>query len=1112
MSFDAGTIIGTIQADGDPWKAGLDQATADGEAWESRTYRASLDADRTNADASLDETDAKLDDFATKVATARTDIDTGDSDEKMAVEDAAVDAFGAKRATARVDVDSSGADRGLDDIKNRAADAAGSDGLGLLLTTALSLGPALVPIGAVAVAGLAAIAPMALAAGAGIGAFALAASGDLSKVETSLDGTLKSFQALAAPTVLPVINGSLGLIIPLFADLVPLVDSTSTELTHLETAASGALGSPFWQGFITFLAVQAPPAIDAFTSLLGGLGKAFAGISVAFGPVIADVEGGMDGFAARIASWGQGLATSNGLVSFINYVHTEGPVVGQLLTTLGGSVEHLLVGLAPIGAVVLAAVGALTKLLDIVTGINPALTTIMLTVAGGLYAWSKLAPLIDSAQGALLRFSTTAQGVEGVAGGSEGAIAGLVAEMGGLGVAVPVAAVAVGVLVGGFVLAEAASRRFNSAVSSLVGGLDQLPTKTLPDLSADIDDVRNRMQQLGTQAGLTGAQISTIEAGPAAAGWAELNRQLQNGIIPFSATIAAIGQLSQELRQLQADEQQQNDNLGFLQAQFGVSRQSALDLANSIGLNLNKALDPQQIDQFGAALTEVSAKAGLTTAALKEMASAGQVSASTLATNMTNAANATTTAWASLGNAVTQFSSTTLPPTAAAISQFYSESELQGAAFSQNIQAAIKAGYSPTLISSIVQAGPAQASQLLQGLVNAQGTGLQALISQATAAMSKEGAEAVEEARLTEVAVTAHSSTVAAALPTALAISQALTATNAAAQVQAVASSLSGGLPQLLQIAAEYGIALPNGLAAQVNAALLGGTTQAAAVAAGMRANQTDITSAAQAAANVMPAAIAGTNSATLNAAGEQVRQFVIAYNGGAGSMASAASAAATAAAQAAGSINWAAVGESADTGMASGITSQGGLVINSVQGVVAQVVSAARTGLKAASPSKVFIDIGATIPQGLAVGITSNAGLVVNALAGVLTGAKDVAAGSLNPGGPEQGAGLGWGPGTLGGINPGGPEQGTPPLPPAPPASPTPYVPYNPAADIATITGLAQSYANGRSVTLTSSPSLSISVPGGTSAEMLAQIESVVTKALDDNNTALLAELDAIG
>ena len=119
-----------------------------------------------------------------------------------------------------------------------------------------------------------------------------------------------------------------------------------------------------------------------------------------------------------------------------------------------------------------------------------------------------------------------------------------------------------------------------------------------------------------------------------------------------------------------------------------------------------------------------------------QMSKAAGVSASTLSTNMTNAANATKTAWAGLGNAVTQFATGQLPATAANIAQFYSESELQGAQFSQNIQTAIKAGYSPALIESILQAGPAQASALLQGLVNAQGTGLQNLINQATGVMT----------------------------------------------------------------------------------------------------------------------------------------------------------------------------------------------------------------------------------------------------------------------------------------------------------------------------------------------------------------------------------------
>ena len=168
---------------------------------------------------------------------------------------------------------------------------------------------------------------------------------------------------------------------------------------------------------------------------------------------------------------------------------------------------------------------------------------------------------------------------------------------------------------------------------------------------------------------------------------------------------------------------------------------------------------------------------------------------------------------------MTQFASSSLAPTFKQISDFYGESETQGAQFSANIQKAISDGYNPTLISQILQAGPAQESQLLQGLVNAQGTGLNNLITGAMSAMSKEGAAAVEQARLTQEAVSSKSSAMAAQLGSALAISQALTLKGAQAQVDALIASLGGGsLANVGAIAKQYGIALPTALQSQITA------------------------------------------------------------------------------------------------------------------------------------------------------------------------------------------------------------------------------------------------------------------------------------------------------
>jgi hypothetical protein len=78
---------------------------------------------------------------------------------------------------------------------------------------------------------------------------------------------------------------------------------------------------------------------------------------------------------------------------------------------------------------------------------------------------------------------------------------------------------------------------------------------------------------------------------------------------------------------------------------------------------------------------------------------------------------------------------------------------------------------------------------------------------------------------------------------------------------------------------------------------------------------------------------------------------------------------------------DWTTLGQSVDTGVASGITSSMGVVINAAQGMVQTVISASRTGLRAASPSRVAADlIGAPFAQGVALGITEKTAVVADA------------------------------------------------------------------------------------------------------------------------------------
>ena len=897
--------------------------------------------------------------FEARTADLHIGVNLDDAAAKFGIDSLKVDTdeLAAKSPTITPKVDDSQAVPKLAAIKTAADAAAGGSGSGGglfgLASAAASLGPALVPIGATLVAGIASLAPALVSAGAGLGAFALAAGGDFSTLENAAKSTLTSFQQLEKPIVQPVITGALKDLIPVFSDLAPLVDSTASELTKLENSASSALNAPFWHGFTTFLASEAGPAIGAFSSVAGGLATTFAGVSEAMGPLITDLEGDLDGIGNKLTSFGQTVGSSSGFQSFLTYVQQEAPVVGQLFLNLGDDAGKFVGDLAPLGAGILTVLDPLTKFAGTLLSIHGPFGTNAADVLAAGFAYSKLkGPISDAATGFHVFGAAVDNVVAGDASGlkgAEGALANLVGNLGGIGSAAGLAApLVVGVGAAIFATGNEAAQTAK-AVNAFFDGVTNEATSSLPDLTKKLDDLNTKMEDI-----------------PAAVG---------AGTLGFNDYLSATSKLKDAIAQTQAAQTLYGDNVTSLAGKLGISKDAVTSLASSIGINLSTALVPAQIQQFNAALQEQASKAGLSKSALEALAKSAGISTAEAESKITGAVNATTSAFASFGNAVTQFSSGALPATQANITQFYAESELQGATFSQNIQKAIKDGYSPTLISSLLQAGPAQASSLLQGIVSAQGTGLKNLIDQSTSALATEGAAAIEEARLTEEAVTSKSADFAKALPEALAISQALTTTNAAQQLAALATTYNTNLSGLQKIAGEYGFAIPSAIQSQVSA-----TTQA---------SQSQLaTYFAQLNAGTGPAKTAGSNVATSAAHGFSAVDFsplgaaaLIQYanslteNGSNKTIAAAAKSAAAAANTAADAVKGLFVGTGTDliSGMAAGMATSQALdaVGSAAAAAVSLAVAKAKAEAQISSPSQLMADeVGTYLTQGIAIGM----------------------------------------------------------------------------------------------------------------------------------------------
>lgn len=294
-----------------------------------------------------------------------------------------------------------------------------------------------------------------------------------------------------------------------------------------------------------------------------------------------------------------------------------------------------------------------------------------------------------------------------------------------------------------------------------------------------------------------------------------------------------LAKIHAEISASQGDLSTYTTNVGDLSSKFDATAPAVEKVATLLGVDLRKSLTPEDLVAFKGALGDMASESQTVSAQVKAMDATLTAATKNMITAGDNAAAAAQSAWSSYGSAVTFFANSTIPPTAAKIEQFYTDQQTKATTFTDNLNKALAGGVSPALLANIAQAGP-QASVLLQGVVNSMGKGFNQIIASSTAAMSKEGAIAVEIARETAMAVAAPTAKIAQALPIAQALYLNETRMNSAAAVQAVMTQYNLTLPQISQIAKEYGNAIPQAVQAQVLAAKQAASDQAAATHSGL--------------------------------------------------------------------------------------------------------------------------------------------------------------------------------------------------------------------------------------------------------------------------------------
>jgi hypothetical protein len=273
--------------------------------------------------------------------------------------------------------------------------------LALLAQAAAVLGPALVPIGAAAIPAIAGLAAQltAVAAAAGVTVLAFQGVGDalkalnayqidpsaehFKKLNETMDAIgpagvvfvhtlqqmrpeLQKLQDVAQQGMLPGVTDGIQELMTLAPQAQKIISHIAATLGELASSAGKNLAGPRWEEFFAWLDRTAAPTLEAMGKSIGLVIEGFANMLVAFTPVSDSFTSGMLGMAAAFRDWSEGLDSSQGFQSFVDYVQQSGPQVMDLL----GSLVQLLVSIseaaAPLGSVV---VPALTAIADVLSAI-----------------------------------------------------------------------------------------------------------------------------------------------------------------------------------------------------------------------------------------------------------------------------------------------------------------------------------------------------------------------------------------------------------------------------------------------------------------------------------------------------------------------------------------------------------------------------------------------------------------------------------------------------------------------------------------------------------------------------------------------------------------------
>jgi hypothetical protein len=301
----------------------------------------------------------------------------------------------------------------------------------------LGLGTALIPIGAVAAGGIAALTGAVATAGIGIGLFGAVAittfkgtrealkllagaqedynkattdaerDAALEKTKTILEGldpatrgmvvavqdfqkAWRDFSMQFQPTIFQIAQEGLAGLAGLLPSLAPIVEGAAGAFLSLEKSAIRALQGPFWQSFFAMIGSNVGPILNQLGRSIGNIVEGFAALIGAFMPLSRDFSKGLLDMTESFSEWAKNLSKSQGFKDFVSYVKENVPLVFDLIGSITTAFVALVRAGAPLGEALIIIASSMFDLFTAFQNAHPEGALMVIAMLGLLAVSLKL--------------------------------------------------------------------------------------------------------------------------------------------------------------------------------------------------------------------------------------------------------------------------------------------------------------------------------------------------------------------------------------------------------------------------------------------------------------------------------------------------------------------------------------------------------------------------------------------------------------------------------------------------------------------------------------------------------------------------------------------------